>query len=98
VRSAKHSLGVESSVGCILFSMHKHGRQGRLAYRWMCGLVLICVRTVNEVRNLKVACALGLLAIASIPRVMPSRVRGVLSSLPLGADVPRLGIMEAPHK
>jgi len=85
-------------VGCILFSMRKHGKRGRLAYRWMCGLMLICVRTMSEMRNLKVACAHGLLAIVGVPQDMPSCVRDVLPSLPSDADAPKLGIMEGLHK
>ncbi len=80
------------------FSMLKHGGRGRLARRWMCGLVLIRVRAASEARNLKAARALGLLAVAGFPRVVPPRLRGVLPSSPPGADAPGLGIAEAPRK
>jgi hypothetical protein len=42
--------------------------------------------------------ALGLLAVAGVPRVLPPRLRGVLPSSPPGADAPGLGIAEAPRK
>ena len=43
--------GVGSSVGCVLFSMPKHGGRGGLPRRWMCGLVRIRVRAASEARN-----------------------------------------------
>jgi hypothetical protein len=63
----------------------------------MCGLVLIHVRATSEAKNLKAAHALGLLAIADFPRVMPSCLRGVLLSSPLGANALELNIVEASH-
>ena len=50
-RPAERSPGVGSSVGCVLFSMPKHGGRGGLPRRWMCGLVRIRVRAASEARN-----------------------------------------------
>jgi hypothetical protein len=98
VRPAERSPGVGRSVGCIPFSMPKHGGRCRVARRWMCGLVPIRVRAASEARNLKAARALGSLAIAGVPRVVPPRLRCVLPSSPPGADAPGLGIAKAPRK
>jgi hypothetical protein len=98
VRPAERSPGVESSVRCVLFSTPKHGGRGRLSRRWMCGLVFIRVRAASEAKNLKAAHALGLLAIAGVPWVLPPRLRGALPSSPPSANAPRLGIAEASCK
>ncbi|CAM6014446.1 unnamed protein product [Sphagnum balticum] len=98
VRPAERPPGVGSSVGRIPFSMRKHGGRGRLARRWMCGLVLIRVRAASEARNVKAVRAVGLLAVAGVPRVGPPRLRGVLPSSPPGAEAPGLGIAEAPRE
>ncbi len=98
LRPAERPPGVGSSVGRMPLSMRKHGGRGRLARRWMCGLVLIRVRAASEARIVKAARAVGLLAIAGVPRVGPPRSRGVLPSSPPGAEAPGLGIAEAPRE
>lgn len=98
VRPAERPPGVGSSVGRIPFSMRKHGGRGRLARRWRCGLVLIRVRAASEARNVKAVRAVGLPAVAGVPRVGPPRLRGVLPSSPPGAEAPGLGIAEAPRE
>jgi hypothetical protein len=79
--------------------MRKHGGRGRLARRWICGLVPIRFRAASERRILMAARALGLLAVAGVRRVACRR--GCAASFrvrPRGAAAPGPGIAQAPRK